>query len=166
MKHYLALLLAAFLGACGPVRNLFDSDEQVAYDKMLVEEANLKQAVAAGDTGSQAELDALQVEIAKVEGEAIRRSFGPVWGTLSGLPVIGSYFSWLGPFASMFLVPLFTKRGRRNYLSLVRNVTPWVAGSDGSKGVAPIDAFKDLMCAFGKGTEIEEKAVVRAATSG
>lgn len=164
MKHLLALLLAAFLGACGPVRNLLDSDEQLAYDKMLVDEVNLKQAVAAGDTDAQIELDALQLEIAKVEGEAIRRSFGPVWGTLSGLPIFGQYFSWLGPFASMFLVPLFTKRGRRNYLSLVRNVTPWVPDENGQKGVAIVAAANDLLCALGKGTQTEEKAVVRAAS--
>lgn len=149
----LMVALTLLLASCGPVRNMMDPDAQAEYNRMLLEEveleAQLEDAVPADAPAIQEELDALQVEIARLEGVAVRNTYGPVWGTLTALPVVGPYLAFLGPFAGTFALPLFSKRGRKHYWSMVRNVTPGVAGAGGGRGVDPIAAVLDLARAFG-----------------
>lgn len=149
----LLLILTLLLGGCGPIANMMDDDERKEYEAMLLEEVRLKEALATAPVEDkpaiEGELEELQVKIAKVENVAQRRALGPIWGALRGIPLVGPYLEWAGPFAATLALPFLSKRGRKHYKSLVKNLTPGVVGADGSKGINPMDALLDLGRAFG-----------------
>jgi hypothetical protein len=165
MLSKLMMMATLFLAAvgCGPIQGMMNPDESASYEKLITQEAKLVEAVAA-DPSLQVELDAVQIEIAELEGVAKRRALGPIWGRLTLIPVVGPYLSLAGPFAATLLIPLTNRRGRKHYWSLVKNITPGVKGSDGTKGPAPMSALADLARAFGMAHSSEASA--KAATAG
>jgi hypothetical protein len=147
-KLMMTLTLLLAMPGCGPIQGMMNPDESASYEKLITQEARLMEAVET-DPSLQVELDAVQVEIAELEGVAKRRVLGPIWGRLTMIPVVGPYLALAGPFAATLLIPLTNRRGRKHYWSLVKNITPGVKGSDGTKGPAPVSALADLARAFG-----------------
>lgn len=157
-----AIILSIILTtSCGPISDMLSGEEQVAYAELLAEEAKaealLEEAHAASPADAESVADAetaLAVATAKVnevEDRAIRERWGPIWGSLAMLPVVGPYMQWLGPFAGSLLLPLAGKRGRKHYGSFasrlwaaVKDLLPGVAGAGGSRGVSVASAGANL----------------------
>lgn len=179
MRAFLCLVLFLIVG-CANVRDMIsDPDEKLAFDALVEREARLKAEIASAvellavspeDDALQAtiaektaELEALEAALAEVEVRAMRDRFGPIWGTLVGLPIVGPYMQLAGPLAATFLLPMLSKRGRKHYWQAVKNLTPWVP-VNGQRGVAFGGALVDVARALGL-AHSSEASKAAAATS-
>lgn len=153
MKNLLALLFLLLFG-CAPVRELLSPEELSTYDELVVTEARLKAEIeSATDPATklelEAKLDETQRDIARIEIGAIRRSYGPMWSALYGLPVVGPVAQSLGPLLLPLLLPFASPRGRKHYLAMLRELTPGVTGKAGGRGINPVEGLRDMGRAFG-----------------
>ena len=168
---WLSVLLCLLLLGCSDLRGMLSPADQASYDELLRQEAQLEleldAAKAAGDlagiSSKEQELESVGGQIAAIETRAIRERYGPFWGVLTMVPIIGPYMQHLGPFAGSLLLPLISKRGRKHYRSALANLTPWVTVG-GEKGVALTDALMDVLKAIGllHSTPASETAANRA----
>ena len=153
MKTILSLCLS-LLASCG---GFLTPEEQETYDQLALVEiqakADLDVAKASGDAGAVAaaeeKLGAVEKDIARLEVGAAERQFGPIWSVLYSLPVVGGMAKLAGPFLGTLLLPLASKRGRKHYGAMVKELTPWAPGKDGEKGIGVAEAGTDLLRAWG-----------------
>lgn len=143
MERVILLVCLVLFPSCGLLS--FTPEEQASYDALVAEEARIQ----AAEPVDQVALADVQRKIAHVEAEAVRRSYGPIWGTVSTLPVVGPYMQLLGPFAGALLLPLTSKRGRKHYGAMVKELLPGAVGASGGRGVNPKGAAVSMARALG-----------------